>query len=165
MNGAEQVRQVLTEKLKAAGLAAVPAWDRSHMPALQDAVASVGVCETETNAAALWNYLGEHWSDRYGTFVETYGRRLHMELSVDLYAPKGKRMELERCCDAVETLCLAPLCEGIRCETVRRGEIGFDRASGYLHCRCTLSALANFTATRVDESALLTDFTLKGVLK
>ena len=164
MTGAEQVRAALAQKLEEAGITTVAAWERMKIPQLTGTAAVLGVQETESDSAALWNYLGEQWDDENGAPVERYGRKLRLALYIDFYAPKVAAGEIEKCCQTLEEILISDFTECIRTDSVQRGEISYDSISGYLKCRCTVSCAAYFTATRVEEGALLTDFTLKGVL-
>ena len=125
----------------------------------------LGVQETQSGDAALWQYLGEQWDAAQGCPVERYGKKLQLTLYVDLYAPRGAAETIEQAWETLETALLEPLAEGLRIETVQRGETAADNASGYLKCRCTARCTACFTAVRAEEGAALTDFTLKGVLQ
>ena len=165
MTGCEQVRTLLAQRLEAAGIRVATAWTREKLPQLTTAAAVLGVQETRSGDAALWNYLGEQWDETQSCCVERYGRKLRLTLYVDFYAPKGAAAEIESGWEKLEEALLAPLAEGLRMETVQRGETAADSASGYLKCRCTAQCTAYFTAVRTDEGAVLTDFTLKGVLQ
>lgn len=165
MKGCKQVRSLLAQKLTAAGLPVVTAWVRTKIPQLTTAAAVLGVQETQSGDAALWQYLGEQWDAAQGCPVERYGKKLQLTLYVDLYAPRGAAEAIEQAWETLETALLEPLAEGLRIETVQRGETAADNASGYLKCRCTARCTACFTAVRAEEGAALTDFTLKGVLQ
>mgnify|MGYP004515645993 FL=1 len=165
MTGCEQVRTLLAQKLEEADIPAATAWVRGKMPWLKGAAAVLGVQETRSGAAALWNYLGEQWDTARACPVERYGCRVQLTVFVDLYAPKGAAEEIENACEVLEGLLLTPLAEGLRVESVQRGEIGWDAPGGYLKCRCSAACTALFTAVRTEESAELTDFTLKGMVQ
>ncbi len=165
MNGMEQVKAALSEKIAAAGITTVDAWSRGRLPQLEKAVAVLGIRESESGSVAMWNYLGDVWDETLGHPVERYGRHLHLTLFADFYAPKGCADEIQTGCETLEEIFLSPLAEGIQGNSVQRGELHYDRTSGYLKCRCTVTCLAYFTATRTEEGALLTDFILKGVLQ
>lgn len=165
MNGFAQIKTLLADKLRGAGVTTVEAWSRKLLPRLSGAAAVLGFAETESGDAALWNYLGEAWDETLGCPVERYGRRVKVTLFADLYAPMDGAALLDAACGALETLALTPLVKGLRLEAVRRGEVYADSVSGYLKCRCTAVCTAYFTASRTEEGAELTDFTLKGVLQ
>lgn len=165
MKGGKQVRSLLAQKLTAAGLPVAAAWTRAKLPQLTTAAAVLGVQETRSGEAALWQYLGEQWDAARDCPVERYGKKVHLTLYVDLYAPRGAAEAIEQGWETLETVLLEPLAEGLRIETVRRGETAADGASGYLKCRCTAGCTACFTAVRAEEGAVLTEFRLKGVLQ
>lgn len=164
MTAMQQVLAALSAALEEQGVKTVTAWTRAKIPQLSGAAAVLGVQETESGAAALWNYLGEKWDAARGCMAERYGKRLRLTLCADIYAPKGQMEAIEDCCGALEEVLSSPLL-GLHAERVHRGEVGYDSAGGYLKCRCTVSCTAYFTATRTDESAEVTNFTLKGVLQ
>ena len=70
MTGCEQVRGLLTQKLETSGIPVVTAWTRGKLPQLTSAAAVLGVKETQSDDAALWNYLGEQWDETRGCCVE-----------------------------------------------------------------------------------------------
>ena len=165
MTGCEQVRTILKQRLEKVGIPVADAWTRKKLPQLSAAAAVLGVKETQSDDAALWNYLGEQWDEDRGCSVERYGRKLRLTLYADLYAPGGAAAKIEDAWEKLEEILFSPVAEGLRAGTVQRGEITADPVSGYLKCRCTAECTAWFTAVRAEEGAMLTDFTLKGVLQ
>ncbi|MBS5651205.1 MAG: hypothetical protein KHW65_07435 [Clostridiales bacterium] len=163
--GLETVQTLLEQVLEKHGISTVGAWDRARLPALSGAAAVLGVQETQSGPAALWNYLGQQWDAERGEIVERYGRVLELKLYVDFYAPHGSAAEIEKGFEMLEKELFAPLAEGLRADAVQRGEIGADGKSGYLKGRCTVACRAYFTAVRAEEGAALTDFHLKGVVQ
>lgn len=164
MTAAEQVLAAVETALQAKQIQTVFAWHCKKLPHLEGAAVVLGVQETESDAAALWNYLGEVWDETLACVKERYGKRFHMILFADIYAPRGKAEEVETCCAALEEILISPVL-GLHAESVRRSAVDYDSASGYLKCRCSVSCTAYFTALRTEESATLTDFQLKGVLQ
>ena len=162
--GLTLVRRYLAQRLKEAGIPTVQAWERARLPALEGCAAVLGVEESESAGAALWDYLGLALDETGGQTVERYGRRLTLQLSIDLYAPRDRAPACEEALERLEELLMEPLCAGLRVEKLRRGEMQFDSASGYLKCRATAQCTAYFTASRAEEGATLTDFELKGVV-
>lgn len=164
LTGAAMVRAAIVEALKDAGLPTFPAWERARLGELKGPAAIVGVEELTGSDAALWDYLGLEERPGGGT-LERYGRRLSLKLFIEVYAPRSQAAECEAALETVEALLLETGVAGLRTETLRRGAVEHDRASGYLKCRCTASSGAYVTALRAGEDAVLTDFELKGVVK
>ena len=92
--GLETVQTLLEQVLEKHGIPTVGAWDRARLPALSGAAAVLGVQETQSGPAALWNYLGQQWDAERGEIVERYGRVLELKLYVDFYAPHGGAAEI-----------------------------------------------------------------------
>ena len=162
--GLTLVRRYLAKRLEDAGIPTVQAWEKVTLPALTACAAVLGVEESESAPAALWDYLGLALEEESGQTVERYGRRLALRISIDLYAPRNQAPACEEALERLEELLLEQLCAGLRVEKLQRGEMRFDSASGYLKCRCSAHCTAYFTASRADEAATLTDFELKGVV-
>lgn len=164
MTGASFVTASLARALTEAGLRAVQSWERLRLPELETPAAVVGVAELTGTNAALWDYLGLAALPGGGT-AERYGRRLSLEVFVDIYAPRAAAEACGAALETVEGVLLETGAAGLRVQSLKRGALEHDRTSGYLKCRCTAAAEAYLTAARVDERAELTDFELKGVVK
>lgn len=164
MSGIELVRKALAERITDAGIPVVQAWERARLPALSGVAAVIGVEETTSSDAGQWNYLGMSYDATQDQTMERYGRKLQLQLYIDLYAPKDQAEACGQSIEKLEELLLDPLYAGVRAQTVHCDALGVDSASGYLKCRCSAACTAYFTASRIDESAMLTDFELKGVV-
>ena len=107
------MQTLLEQVLEKHGIPTVGAWDRARLPALSGAAAVLGVQETQSGPAALWNYLGQQWDAERGEIVERYGRVLELKLYVDFYAPHGSAAEIEKGFEMLEKELFAPLAEGL----------------------------------------------------
>lgn len=164
MKGTDQVRGQLIARLKDAGICVVGAWERGKLPRPARPVAVVGIQETQTGDAALWQYLGvSHGED--GMEQERYGRRIRLTVFVDFYAMRTQADALEHCLNTLDAALLSVNPVSLRFTESKRGEIQYDQASDTLTCRCTLGCSAYFTAIREEDSSPFTEFTLKGVIQ
>ena len=161
----EELTADMTARLQEAGITALPAWEREKLPEIREVTAVLGVRQSQSSGAAFWNYLGQAWDETAGGPVERYGTQMELTLYADLYAPRGQAEQIDAAFEKMETLVFASAGGGLRLHTLRRGETEADRVSGYLKCRCTMEGTAFITAARREEGALLTDFTLKGVVQ
>lgn len=165
MSIAKQIRQQVMAQLQAAGMKVYPAWEKTALPHLDQPAAIVGAVRTKNEDGAFWNYLGTEWLEEAGCPVERYGRRFCAELFVEVYVPRDQAEALEDAIGKVELLAAEPSAAAVSVQTVQRGEVRSDAASGYLKCRCTVTCTAYFTLMRDEEGTVLTDFILKGVVQ
>lgn len=147
------------------GATAVAAYTGASMKNYAVPVFAVGMAGTSAGTIGMCSYLGEQENAERGTICEIYGKRMKMHIAMDIYAPRtGGQAVCAQQYEILQRAMLQKLPRGLRTEEISSGEIGFDSATGMFRQRCTATMEAYFTA-QSDESGLLLDFELKGVMK
>lgn len=162
MKGLEQVRRAVMERLEQAGVRALSKMDEAPETRPDAPVAAVAVREGKSGGAGFGSYLGQETDPETGEIRELYGKRLELELAVDIYAPTA-----ESCEGAAMTaagVLLEGLGAGVRPLEVKWEEPRWDRERELFLCRGSARCRAYFTAAMDDESGTLLDFELKGVV-
>ncbi len=166
MTAAGQVRAEIVSRLKAAGLDALEAYGEERFRERSESVVAVGAKQTELTHTGLMDYLGERYDAESGRAVEVYGRRLKMAASLEVYAPRRKgARECERTAEAVSEALLDGLADGLTLDELCWERTEWDEEYGMFVRRGTARCTAYFVATADEESAVLTDFILKGVMQ
>ena len=127
---------------------------------------AAGQVQAELAHAGLMNYLGEQYDAESGRTVEVYGRKLKMAASLDVYAPRRKGARgCEQTAEAVSEALLDGLADGLTLDELSWEKTEWDEEYGMFVRRGTARCTAYFVATADEESAVLTDFILKGVMQ
>lgn len=166
MTAAGQVRGELVSRLRNAGLDAAEAYEEEHFRERSEPVIAVGAKQTELTDAGLMHYLGEQYDVESGRVVEVYGRKLKMTVMLDAYAPRRKGARgCERAAETVSEALLSGKIDGVTLETIEWEKTEWDSDYGMFVRRGTARCTAYFVATADEESAVLTEFILKGVMQ
>ena len=165
MSGLEQVKAALAAALVQAGITAVTTYGPKRLLDYDGPVVTVGVRRGESRQIGLCDYLGEQEDAATGQSREVYGRLLDITLSLDTWADReagaGTCQEmLERIHEAV----LSGLPAGLRPGDMAWEEVRWDQETGMFCQQGTLRCGAYLTATTQEETGVLSDFILKGVL-
>ena len=154
MTAAGQVRSEIVSRLKAAGLDAAEAYEDERFRERSGSVVAVGAKQAELAHAES------------GRTVEVYGRKLKMAASLDVYAPRRKGARgCEQTAEAVSEALLDGLADGLTLDELSWEKTEWDEEYGMFVRRGTARCTAYFVATADEESAVLTDFILKGVMQ
>ena len=181
MTAAGQVRSEIVSRLKAAGLDAAEAYEDERFRERSGSVVAVGAKQAELAHAGLMNYLGERYDAESGRTVEVYGRKLKMaEISrkaVELLLERKITVSLAESCTGgmiasalvdwpgVSEALLDGLADGLTLDELSWEKTEWDEEYGMFVRRGTARCTAYFVATADEESAVLTDFILKGVMQ
>lgn len=163
MSGLEQVKAAVAAALEQAGLRAVLEYGPERLGRYEGAVVAVGVRRGECRQVGFCDYLGEREDPDTGLTREVYGRRLDVQLSLDAWAEKdpGACQEvLERAHEAL----LTGLPAGIRAGEMTWEAVRWDEETEMFCRQGTLRCGACLTAAVREDTGLLSDFILKGVL-
>ncbi len=166
MTAAGQVRAEIVSRLKAAGLDAAEAYEDERFRERSGSVVAVGAKQAGLTHTGLLDYLGEQYDEESGRTVEVYGRRLKMAASLDVYTPRRKGARgCEQTAEAVSEALLGRLADGLTLDELSWENTEWDEKYGMFVRRGTARCTAYFVATAEEESAVLTDFILKGVMQ
>lgn len=164
-NGLTQVKMALVQALESQGLAAVMAFSPGWARHWAQPVAAVGLRTGESREVGLGSYLGTRTDPETGASREIYGKKLTLELSVDLYAPADSGAE--GCDQALETLhrvLMTDLPSGLKPAELKWEEVQWSEETAMFLRKGSLSCQAWFTAETTEEGVLLRDFILKGIV-
>lgn len=166
MNAVGQVRTAVIGAIEKAGCKALAAYDEEKMKRHTDAVCVVGMREETITESGLMAYLGKHTDETTQEVKEVYGRRLHLRLSLDIYAPREQKAAgCESAAEKVTQALLTVLPEGLKAKEICWEETAWDSVSGrFRRCGCAEYA-AFFTAEAAEEETVFTDFILKGTVR
>ncbi|MBU5626263.1 hypothetical protein KQI82_04920 [Oscillibacter sp. MSJ-2] len=162
MTGMNQVRGAVIRCLQDSGLEAVPRMGQQREKRPGGAVAAVGVRQSSGRAMGFCSYLGQVYDEEKGTVRELYGKRLEVDLAVDIYAPESD--ECEAAAETAAEVLLSGLPSGLKPLEASWGEVKWDRDRDLYVRQGAVRCTAYFTATGSEESGALLDFELKGVV-
>ena len=157
----EELLTAVRRCMKAAGLPVQPAMAASAMP--EGAVVSVGLAEGELCPAGAGAYLGLTRDRETGDEVEQFGCRAELTLFFDCWSMEGGGACLELFQQAAASL--EGLAGGLRLRQISCGEAAYDKGCRRFHCRGTARGTAFFVAEADGETAVIRDFTLRGVIR
>lgn len=162
MKGLNLVRSAIVTSLTEAGMTAVPAWT-GPAKRYSGAVVAVDVAEASGKPMAMGSYLGETYDEENGTVRELYGRQLSVNISLEVRA--GAAEDCETGCEtAADALLSGGLPSGLRFEEQSWKAISWDKNNQMFLRKGSVKANAYFIAQTDQETGVLLDFTLKGVL-
>lgn len=160
-----QVKAAVVERLEAAGLTAMSAFEEERMRRHAASAVVVGVRQMRIEQLGLIDYLGETLEPD-GSRTEIYGRGMKLLLSVDVYTPRelgagdaGNTAE-----EAAQAL-MSTLPSGLQIEELSWGETAWDKTCGMFLLPGTARCAAQFTARASEDDAVLRDFILRGVIR
>ena len=162
----------MTEGVRVAGAVArwlaergVPAregWSGKLRPPLNGPTVVVTVRGMQALPGALARSLGEAIDEETGGWREFYGRRLTLELGLDLYAPEETgQEELGAALDALAKALSADGPPGLRLEKLTCGEIGWDKSQRVLRQEVS-GTFSAWLEAGVEENETFLEFELRG---
>ena len=153
--------------LKAEGLCAAPAYERTPIERGALPLVCVSVRSAERTGSGFAEYLGVFADPETGVERESYGMRADVELGVDVYVSKNSdnaAMECVRVFDEAARA-VSALSAGWKLRSVSCGEAVPDEKTGMFRCKGSMRGTAYLIAQPEGDSGAFTDFILKGVLK
>ena len=153
--------------LKAEGLNAAPAYERTPIERGGQSLVCVSVRSAERTGSGFAEYLGVFADPETGLERETFGMRADVELGVDVYVSKHSEnaaMECVRVFDEAAQ-CMSALSAGWKMRSVQCGESAPDEETGLFRCKGSMRGTAYLIAQPGSDTGAFTDFILKGVLK
>lgn len=166
MTGLEQIKRAAVETLRNAGMKAAAEFEPARIGAYGEAVAVVCVKEAESRELGFLSYLGEFYDERRGTFVERYAKRMEAVLSLDIYAPESAGASAaENAMERAVEILTEGLPSGLKIGRAVWENAEWDELSGmYRRCGMLHSQALLIAETTEEESGLILDFILKGVM-
>ena len=157
-----QMRNVVIDALRTAGLAAEAAFPDQRAARYPGAVASVAVGAAEGKALGFCGYLGQI-RDSGGASRELYGKRLAGTIAVELRAERAA--DCESGAETAAAVLLGGLPEGIRPGELSWEGLVWERETGMFLRRGRLSCEALFLAQTEEDGETFLEFQLKGGLR
>ena len=166
MTGVQQVKMALTEVLDGAGLAVMSAYSEERLKKYSTAVTAIGLHEMNVTESGAMEYLGERYDAVHDTTPEVYGKKLTLVLSLDVYAPRTLGAgEFEDTAEKITQTMLSALPSGLRVRKMEWGQTAWDKTYGMFRLSATAEYDAYFTAEVEENTAVFTDFILRGVVQ
>lgn len=123
-------------------------------------VVTVRSCEAAQGGFAY--YLGERYNEETARWEELYGRRLELELGLDVYAPEQSGQgQVQGLLEKLTAALTLEQPEGLRVEKLVCGELVWDQKQRRLHQEVTAKCTAWLCAAAPEETVFL-DFELRG---
>ena len=163
MSGLEQVKAAVAAALERAGLTAVLEYAPERLRHYKGPVVTVGVRRGECRQVGFCDYLGEREDPETGLRREVYGRRLDIQLSLDAWA-EGSAGACQEALERAHEALLTGLPAGIRAGDMTWEDVRWDGETEMFCRQGTLRCGACLTAAVQEDTGLLSDFILKGVL-
>ncbi len=152
----------VARRLREQGLEVRTGWSGAARQKLTGTAVIVTVRGMEALPGAFAQYLGEGFDEVTGRWREIYGRRIALELGLDLYAPEEAGQEelaaaLERLTQALSADCPA----GLRLEKLSCGEVDWEKDQRALRQEVT-ARFGVWLEARTEDGAEFLDFELRG---
>ena len=166
MTAIGQVKRAVMTAIAAAGGTAVERYGEEKFRTCARAVTAVGARETVIEPGGGVEYLGKRVDEKTQEARETFGRRMTLTLSLDVYAPR--ELGADGCGEEAEKVTQAltlSLPEGLRLRELRWGAAEWDKATGMFRLCASARYAAYFLCERAEDETVFTDFVLKGTVK
>ena len=154
----DKVKQAVKDSGAAEAISDMPADKKRYY---DKPVVSVGMNKAEGGPSGMYGYLGEMYDETRGESREIYGRKLDVELSLDIRSPAGGGDECTAVFSKLVTA-LDRLGSGIRIRECACGDVSYDRNLDMYCMRGSVSFTAFIYAEKEESGDRFTDFTLKG---
>lgn len=152
----------VTEFLTGRGVPARMGWSGEARGAVAAPLVLVTLRSYETLPGGFSHYLGERYNEDTAAWEECYGRKVAVELGLDLVAPeKCGQEQLGRLMEQLAGALAVEAPEGLQMEGITCGEPGWDEKQRCLRQQVTAKCTAWLLAVRREETAFL-DFELRG---
>ena len=166
MTALQQVKAAIVSALTDAGLSAMSAYSEERLKKYATAVTAVGLREMKVTESGATEYLGEKYDTVRDTVSEVYGKKLTLSLSLDVYAPRTLGAEgCEETAEEITQVMTSALPSGLRVRELIWGKTEWDKTYGMFRLSASAEYEAYFTAETEEETAVFTDFVLKGVVR
>ena len=166
MTALQQVKTAVVDALEGAGLTAMGAYGEEQLKKYTTAVTAVGLHGMQVTESGAMEYLGEKYDAMRCAMLEVYGKKLTPSLSLDVYAPRTLGAEgCEEAAEEITQVMMSALPSGLRVRELTWGKTEWDKTYGMFHLSAQAAYEAYFVAETEEETAVFTDFILRGVVK
>lgn len=152
--------------LERAGISAFKAFDETAARLKGGACVSVGIDKCKYLSSGFAEYLGIRASGDGSADTELFGRRLELELGLEIYSPFGEGLGVQSCVQTADSVraCIDSLAPGIKTLEMCFGEAEPDEKLRAFRCPGKLRCFAFLTAEGAREEPEFLDFVLKGTV-
>jgi hypothetical protein len=159
----KQIKDALRSAIAERGLETTGIFENAAPAKRTKSVAAVGIETISASSVGMNDYLGQ--TQGGNTVSEVYGKRAAVRAAIDIYTPR--ELGADGCCESEEKVYSAlskELASALRAKELSSDETEYDKKTGMFRQRVHADLDAYFTA-QTDESGLLLDFELKGVIR
>ena len=118
-----------------------------------------------TESGAM-EYLGQRYDAVRDATLEVYGKKMTLALSLDVYAPRTLGAEgCEAAAEEITQVMMSALPSGLRVKKLTWEKTEWDKTYGMFRLSAQAAYEAYFIAETEAETAVFTDFILKGVVR
>ena len=144
------------------GVAARTGWSGTERIPLTQPLVLVTLRGYETAAGGFAHYLGERYNEDTAAWEECYGRRVQVELGLDLVAPETcNQEELGRLMEQLAGALAVEAPEGLQVDGITCGAVLWDEKQRCLRRQVSAACTAWLLALSREEGEFL-DFELRG---
>ena len=166
MTALQQVKAAVVDALESAGLTAMSAYSEEQLKKYTTAVTAVGLREMRLTESGVMEYLGEKYDAVRDATLEVYGKKMTLALSLDVYAPRTLGAEgCEEAAEKITQVMMSALPSGLRVKELRWENTEWDKTYGMFRLSAQAAYEAYFVAETAEETAVFTDFILRGVVR
>jgi len=166
MTAMSQVKAAVVTALNGADIETIAAYSEDKLKAYTTAVAAVGQRELKFTKTGQLDYLGQRYDSVLGKTLETYGRRMELTMSIDIYAPRALGAAgCETAAETVSETMLTALPSGLKLRSLSWQESEWDKTYGMFHLAGEAEYSALFAAEADEDGTEFTDFILRGVVQ
>ena len=166
MTALQQVKTAVVDALEGAGLTAMSAYSEEQLKKYTTAVTAVGLREMKVTESGAMEYLGEKYNAVRDATLEVYGKKLTLSLSLDVYAPRTLGAEgCEETAEEITQVMMSALPSGLRVKELTWEKTEWDKTYGMFRLSAQAAYEAYFVAETEEETAVFTDFILRGVVR
>ena len=166
MTALQQVKTAVVDALESAGLTAMSAYSEEQLKKYATAVTAVGLREMRLTESGTMEYLGEKYDAVRDATLEVYGKKMTLALSLDVYAPRALGAEgCEAAAEEITQVMMSALPSGLRVKELAWESTEWDKTYGMFRLSASAEYEAYFTAETAEETAVFTDFILRGVVR
>ena len=160
----DTVAEAIVSILKESGFDACREYPQTPFFQKEGARIVVGVEKAGCGSPGMGDYLGVKKAAGGTAEADVYGKRLEIELALEIFAPfegtEGARL-CSKTADRIFKLALEfPM--GIRPKEMEIGEIAEDEELCAFRCLCRMKCTAYFVAEVQEDEGVFSDFILKG---
>nr|DAG06717.1 MAG TPA: hypothetical protein [Caudoviricetes sp.] len=162
--GVAHICQSMADYLNQQEIPSQTAWPAALRKEQEGPVVVVALQRCVVEPSGFQDYLGERYDKESGQWVECYGRKARLTLSLDIYAPeKCDGQTIQQTLDTLAGALLLGGPEGLNVEEFSCGQTDYDSSSRRLR-RPAQAVFTAYLCAQTQSTGEFTDFVLRGVV-